>query len=97
MQHVLGNLGEQDYVSLFESNEFLLIQRGLREASLNILCRYCDWFARDVALHAKISNNLLNKLRAVRRPRDVLSLVPEVMAGVKKHFFGKNTLSIDDE
>jgi hypothetical protein len=97
MQHILGNLGEQDYESLFESSEFLLVQKGLGEASLNILCRYCDWFVRDVDLRATVSNNLLIKLKAVRSPGDVLSLVPEVMAGVKKHFFGKNTLSIDDE
>jgi hypothetical protein len=82
---------------LFESNELLLVQKGLREASLNILCRYCDCFVRDNDFRAKIPNNLLNKLKAVTRPGDVLSLVPEVMAGVKKHFFGKNTLSIDDE
>jgi MoaA/NifB/PqqE/SkfB family radical SAM enzyme len=97
MKHILGNLKEQDYESLFESNEFLLVQRGQVDASHDILCRYCDCFVRDVDLRAKVSNNLLNKLKFVRRPDDVLALVPEIITGLKKHFLPNKALPIEKE
>lgn len=41
MKHVLGNLISDDYVALFKSNEFLKIKNGMKDNSLDILCRYC--------------------------------------------------------
>ena len=42
MRHILGNLISTDYYSLFFQKEFLKVQQGLRDESLDILCRYCD-------------------------------------------------------
>jgi hypothetical protein len=42
MQHVLGNLLVTDYSSLFKSEEFRKLQKGLEDDSFDILCRYCE-------------------------------------------------------
>ncbi len=44
LEHSLGNLLVQDYYSLFWGEEFLKIRRGLDDARIEILCRYCDMF-----------------------------------------------------
>jgi len=41
MKHVLGNLLKINYKQLFHSKEFYKLQRGLRDESIDILCRYC--------------------------------------------------------
>ncbi|MBN1688531.1 MAG: SPASM domain-containing protein [Candidatus Omnitrophica bacterium] len=53
MKHVLGNLKESTYESLFRSDEFLKVQRGMKDPKEDILCRYCyrytfkdDWRMR---------------------------------------------------
>jgi len=43
LKHVLGNLLVSDYGSLFKSEEFLKIIKGLKDDSSDILCRYCEW------------------------------------------------------
>jgi len=45
MQHVLGNLLSSDYDSLFRSDEFFKVKKGLSDESTDILCRHCDTFA----------------------------------------------------
>lgn len=47
LQHILGSLLRSDYNSLYQSEEFLKVQKGLRDASSDILCRECDQFARE--------------------------------------------------
>lgn len=42
MRHILGNLISTDYDSLFFQKEFMKVRRGLKDESLDILCRYCD-------------------------------------------------------
>lgn len=42
MKHVLGNLLSSDYDSLFNSEEYLKLQKGLNDDSSDILCRYCE-------------------------------------------------------
>jgi len=42
MKHVLGNLLMVDYAALFRSQEFKRLKQGLRDDSLDILCRYCN-------------------------------------------------------
>ena len=42
MKHMLGNLISSDYTSLFNSEEFHKLQKGLNDDSLDILCRYCE-------------------------------------------------------
>lgn len=50
LQHVLGNLLRSDYNSLHQGEEFLKVQKGLRDVSSDILCRKCDQFAREILL-----------------------------------------------
>lgn len=96
MKHVLGNLKYQDYESLFADEEFLSIQKGLIDSTRDILCRYCDCFVRNVDIRAKVSNILAKKVKDIRNSRDVLSLIPVVVAGVRKHFFAQQNTSADD-
>ncbi len=56
MQHVIGNLLESDYSALFESAEFKRVLKGMHDESEEILCRYCDIFAYDADLYARIHN-----------------------------------------
>jgi len=65
MQHILGNLNTSDYESLFRSEEFLKIEKSLRDESLDILCRYCDMYAYNVSLFAKIYNPLYYRYKDV--------------------------------
>lgn len=42
LKHVIGNLMESDYRSLFKSNEYKRVLRGYSDDSEDILCRYCE-------------------------------------------------------
>jgi len=42
LKHILGNLIDSDYASLFKGKEFSKIEKGLKDEALDILCRYCD-------------------------------------------------------
>ena len=42
MQHILGNLLSVEYSALHQSGEFLKIEKGLTDESIEILCRHCD-------------------------------------------------------
>jgi Iron-sulfur cluster-binding domain len=42
MQHILGNLMTSDYRSIFNGSELFKLQKGLRDESIDILCRYCE-------------------------------------------------------
>lgn len=88
MQHILGNLLSSDYGSLFCGKEFLKIKKGLKDESLDILCRYCDKLAYDVSLFAKVYNNCcptnlfvkfynnyLPYLKNIRNLKDFLQLI----------------------
>jgi hypothetical protein len=85
MKHVIGNLREQNYESLFKSQEFLFVERGLEDASVDILCRLCDYFVEDVFFYDKVRNKFLSELLSANTPREVLALVPKVVVGIKKH------------
>lgn len=67
MKHILGNLKENDYLSLFASKEFLGVQRGLDDPSLDVLCRRCDYFARDKGIFANLRSTLLAKIGRIRQ------------------------------
>ncbi|MBN1689001.1 MAG: SPASM domain-containing protein [Candidatus Omnitrophica bacterium] len=56
MKHVIGNLLSCSYEDLFRSAEFKRIKKGFREEPEDTLCRYCDTYAYDVSLKAKILN-----------------------------------------
>lgn len=40
--HVIGNLNDMEYYQLFQSEEYNRIQAGLRDSSIDILCRKCE-------------------------------------------------------
>ena len=42
MDHVLGNLLDDDYADLHRGEEFQRVKQGLGDPSMEILCRYCD-------------------------------------------------------
>ncbi|WP_323800823.1 SPASM domain-containing protein [Parasphingorhabdus sp.] len=42
LKHMIGNLLEQSYESLFESQEFKTVMRGYADDSIDILCRGCE-------------------------------------------------------
>jgi sulfatase maturation enzyme AslB (radical SAM superfamily) len=48
MKHVLGNLLESNYDSLFTGEVYQRVSEGLADDSMDILCRYCEMFARPV-------------------------------------------------
>jgi len=58
LKHILGNLLKEDYENLFKNEEFKKVENGLKNESANILCRYCDQFAYNISLFAKIHNSL---------------------------------------
>jgi len=60
LKHSLGNLLTDSYQSLFESDEFKRVNRGLSDGSMDILCRYCDMLAYDANLMTKIINKVRN-------------------------------------
>jgi hypothetical protein len=41
-QHILGNLFSVEYSALYQSEEFLKVEKGLTDESIEILCRHCD-------------------------------------------------------
>ena len=87
LKHVIGNLREQDFESLYTSQEFLFVQRGLADESLDILCRSCEW-AFEYTFYSfcsRVQNRFLSELRAIKTPRDALMFVPRVGHAVAEH------------
>jgi len=48
MQHIIGNLKDSDYESLFQSNEFKRIKSGFCRRDPDILCSRCDSPMRQI-------------------------------------------------
>jgi len=77
MKHVLGNLGSSPFESLFQGGEFRRVEQGRKDASVDILCRHCQEFCRNVDWSAKVWNfpylleKGLHRLWNVRSYRDV--------------------------
>ena len=43
LQHILGNLLTDSWEDLFKSEEYKKILRGLKDESIDIACRQCEW------------------------------------------------------
>ena len=56
MKHVLGNMTSSSYDSFFEGNEFLKVRKGLKDESVDILCRHCGQFGYNVDRFARLYN-----------------------------------------
>jgi hypothetical protein len=67
MQHSLGNLLVSDFKSLFLKEEFSKIKAGLKDASLDTLCRYCEQ-TTNIDLFARIYNPAMLFIREMRDP-----------------------------
>lgn len=90
MKHVLGNLLLTDYGSLFRSKEFFKIKKGLRRWSLDILCRYCDYFSYDISLFAKIYNSMIVReiwqFKKIRNLKDLSWFIRKAILKLKDIF-----------
>jgi len=84
LKHVLGNLISGDYNSLFRSAEFLRVKKGLRDESLDILCRYCEGYADDLNISARIYNYHLprvkRRLKEIRNLKDVFRFIKDCLS-----------------
>jgi hypothetical protein len=89
MQHVLGNMSSSSYDSLFEGSEFLKIRKGIKDESLDILCRHCEQFGSNVDRFAMIYNfpYLLDKcvcyLKGIRGYSDLRIFTQRVLNKLK--------------
>ncbi len=54
LRHILGNLLEKSYNELFESSEYKRIVTGLKDDSEDILCRYCEKYAKKAGKSKKL-------------------------------------------
>lgn len=75
LKHIIGNLLTSGYQSLFSSNEFLKVKKGLEDESIDTLCRYCDMLAYNKDWKAKIYNSLDN----IRNWQDLCHLLIKVL------------------
>jgi Iron-sulfur cluster-binding domain len=66
MKHVLGNLNETDYQTLFKGKAFLDIVAGMKDEKADILCRFCESHTHDVNLKAKIMNFIPNAQKSFK-------------------------------
>jgi hypothetical protein len=79
LKHVLGNLISTDHDSLFHSPEYLRVKKGLKDESLDILCRYCETYAGDADFAAKFHNFYLPRvkyrIKNVKNLGDIFQLI----------------------
>jgi len=66
MKHIIGNLNESDYDSLFSGEEFQNIVAGLSDEKIDILCRFCESHMYDADAQAKLMN-LGSRIRRILR------------------------------
>jgi hypothetical protein len=97
MKHVIGNLRDQNYESLFKSQEFLLVVEGLKDETVDSLCRFCDCFVQDVNSYGKVRNKSLSELLNANTPRKVLALVPKIVVGMKTHLQNRKCAPQQDD
>jgi len=86
LQHRLGTLMEADYEALFEGKEFLKVKEGLQDASLDTLCRICE-FAQNVSLFARIYNPLAYSLKDIHSFQDALRDLRRIPSYVRSILF----------
>jgi Iron-sulfur cluster-binding domain len=60
MKHVIGNLLTGTYTHIHNSDEFKMVQQGLKDESSDILCRDCDMFAKRTNLLTTIHDSLMS-------------------------------------
>ena len=82
MQHVMGNLLENDYASLFTSSEYRKVKRGMLDDSEEILCRYCDTYVYKI-------NPIANSIFYVSKMLGTITSFTDIFHFVTKAF--KNT------
>jgi hypothetical protein len=62
MKHVLGNLMESDYDSLFSGKAYRTVIEGLLDDSADILCRYCEMFTEREEVVGSLLCRIWNSL-----------------------------------
>ena len=86
LEHVFGNLLEQDYESLFHSEEFKRLEQLQKDDSKDLLCRRDCEFARGTSLVSRmlVENKYVYALRHTRGIGDVVLLAKRALRDVAK-------------
>jgi hypothetical protein len=73
LKHMIGNLLETGYESLFESSEFKTVMRGQLDDSIDILCRGCEIArSKKETLFRRMVSNIKAK-RTVSSPSEQIA------------------------
>lgn len=84
MRHVLGNLLEQDHDSLFSDEEYMLVLRGLRDRSVDVLCRYCEC-SSGAGPVARVRDWFVREFRAANTVGDLVAIAPRFVRTGARH------------
>ena len=85
LEHVFGNLVEQDYESLFKSSEYKRLEELQRNDSGDLLCRRDCKYARGVTVVSKVlENKFVYNLKHTRSVGDVVLLAKRAAREAKK-------------
>ena len=64
----------KESVVMFQGEEFLRIKKGLKDDSLDIICRYCEMFAYDGGLLAAFFNPFFYFLENAKKIQNIADL-----------------------
>jgi len=70
LQHILGNLLDDSYESLFTGEEYRKVLTGLCDEHAETLCRYCDSFAYQTDIRGRVMDFIQEALRRVHARGD---------------------------
>lgn len=70
-KHVIGNLLSSEYEELFKSEKYLEVLAGLKDDSLDILCRYCPEYAQRKNLLLRSADFIRHKIYPITKANAV--------------------------
>lgn len=73
LEYILGNLLISDYRSLFRNREFSVIEKGMRNEGIDIICRRCDLYI-----------GIRKYFKDTFRTRNYYRLIKKILFGLKK-------------
>jgi sulfatase maturation enzyme AslB (radical SAM superfamily) len=82
MKHVLGNLLRSDFGSLYCSEEFGRVTKGLMDESVDILCRHCA-LSNYTTFSAKF-NSYISSIINIRSKSDLQDLIQRISVLINK-------------
>ena len=84
MNHLLGNLLTSGYESLFRSEEYLKVKKGLKDESFDVLCRYCDQYLYNVNLFVKLYNYWYRSFKDISSLKELYKFVRKATKDILK-------------